>query len=207
MGMIVTGLVMSAVAALLSAVARGWEQSGETQSNSTYRVQSHARIARILKGAKQLGAVRGGSIDGTFGAAAIMLWKGDANADGKVQFSEVGLLMHEGAVGTPAGYLAFYEVVYPSNWTVMEKAVADSNWADDDIYDDDNIDSFRTRSLVRATVVASNVIGVVFTRTDGVNITRPSLDYVLKFKKDNQVHVEYGTASVRPAAALPPSQR
>jgi hypothetical protein len=68
MGMIVTGLVMSAIAALLSAVAMGWEQNGKSQTNSVYRVQTHARVQRILKGVKQLGAVRGGSVNGTRGA-------------------------------------------------------------------------------------------------------------------------------------------
>jgi len=53
MGMIVTGLVMAAIAALLSAVAMGWDQSGKSQTNSVYRVQTHARIQRILKGVKQ----------------------------------------------------------------------------------------------------------------------------------------------------------
>ena len=65
MGMIVTGLVMSAIAALLSAVAMGWEQNGKSQANSVHRVQVHARLQRILKGVKQLGAVRPGSVNGT----------------------------------------------------------------------------------------------------------------------------------------------
>src|SRR4030095_1714032 len=87
MGLIVAGLVMAAIAALLSAVAMGWEQSGHSQATSIHRVQTHARIQRILKGAKQLGAIRAGSVNGNATPAGVMIWKSDANDDGKVQFS------------------------------------------------------------------------------------------------------------------------
>jgi len=210
MGMIITALVMSAVAALLSAVAMGWEQSGQTQTSTINRVQMHARIQRILKGAKQLGAIRGGSLAGNVTPAGVMIWKSDNNNDGKVQFSELGLLVHEGPVGTPGGYLTFYDVAYPTWWTTAQKASADNTpplVTEADVYKDSSIDTFRTMAYVRKTLVASNLIGVTFTRTDGADITRPSLDYVLKLSKDNDVHVEYGTTSVRTPSTLPADQR
>jgi hypothetical protein len=211
MGMIVTGLVMSAIAALLSAVAMGWEQSGNSQANSVHRVQAHARIQRILKGVKQLGTVRPGSVSGTTSLpAAVMLWKSDDNADNKVQFSELALLVHEGTPGTPQAYVSFYDVAYPSSWSAEQRAAADSAppvVTEEDVYKDSSIDTFRTMTYVRKQRVASNVVGVAFTRTDGANITRPSLDYVLKFKKDNEVHVEYGTTAVRTPSTLPASQQ
>src|SRR5687768_1051839 len=184
-GMMVTGLVMAAVAALLSAVAQGWEQSGHTQAMSTFRVQAHARVQKILKSAKQIGAVRAGSIAGNYQPAGLMLWAGDANGDNKVQFSELGLLVHEGGVGTTSGYVAYYDVAYPANWTAVQRTAADTPaLADDEIYSDENIDTFRSLAHVRMTLLASNVIGAVFTRTDGANVTRPTLDYILKFEKD-----------------------
>ena len=211
MGMIVTGLVMAAIAALLSAVAMGWEQSGKSQANSVHRVQTHARIQRILKGVKQLGAVRIGSVDGTATPpAAVMIWKSDDNGDGKPQFSELALLVHEGAVGTVGGYLSFYDVVYPSSWSLEQRAAADNTppvITEADVYKDSSIDTFRTMTHVRKQLVASNLVGVVFTRRDGASITRPSLDYVLRFNKDSDVHVEYGTTAVRTPSTLPASER
>jgi hypothetical protein len=211
MGMIVTGLVMSAIAALLSAVTMGWRQSGHAQANSVHRVQAHARIQRILKGVKQLGAVRAGSVNGTASpAAAVMIWKSDDNGDNKVQFSELGLLVHEGAVGTSDGYLSFYDVAYPSSWSQEQRTAADNAppvVTEEDVYKDSSIDTFRTMTHVRQQLVASHIVGVAFTRRDGADITRPSLDYVLKFNKDNEVHVEYGTTSVRTPSTLPVSQR
>jgi hypothetical protein len=208
LGMLVTGLVMIAVSALLSAVARGWEQSGATQVTSLYRVQTHARIEKYLRGAKQIGAVRSGSVDGTQAAAGVMLWAGDANLDNKVQFSELGLLAHEGGVGTSSGYLAYYDVSYPASWTASQKSAADTPaLADDEIYNNSNIDTFRTLANVRKTVVATNVVGARFTKTDGVDVTRPTLEYALKFQKDGGTDYEYGSVSTRTPTTLPASQR
>jgi hypothetical protein len=210
MGMIITGLVMAAIAALLSAVAMGWEQSGKSQTSSIHRVQTHARIQRILKGIKQLGAIRSGSINGNSAPAAVMIWKSDDNGDGKAQISELALLVHEGAVGTADGYLSFNDVQYPSYWTAAQRTAADNTppiVTEADVYKDSSIDTFRSMGYVHKTLVASNLVGVVFTRTDGVDITRPWLDYVLKFDKENDVHVEYGTTSVRTPSTLPADQR
>jgi len=211
MGMIVTGLVMSAIAGLLSAVAMGWEQNGRSQANSVHRVQAHARIQRILKGVKQLGAVRHGSIHGTTTPpAAVMIWKSDDNGDNKVQFSELALLVHEGAIGTPQAYVSFYDVAFPSSWSAAQRAAYDSTppgLTQEDLYKSTSFDDFRMMMYVRKQLVASNVVGVAFTRTDGADITRPSLDYVLKFTKDGETHVEYGTTAVRTPTTLPASQR
>lgn len=208
LGMIVTGLVMTAVAGLLSAVAKGWQHSGDTQASSNHAVQTHARMQKIVKGARQLGAVRAGSLEGNLQAAGIMIWAGDDNGDDAVQFSELGLLVHEGGVGTPLGYLAFYDVAYPTSWSAAERQAADTPaLADDEIYDDANIDTFRSLAHVRMTLQASNLVGVVFTLKDGVDVIRPSLDYQLKFEKADVVEVEHGTVSVRTPTTLPASQR
>ena len=203
MGMIVTGLVMSAIAALFSAVAMGWEQSGTAQSDSSQRVHAHARIQRLLRGVKQLGAVRAGSIDASASpAAAILIWNTDANGDDKPQFSELALLVHQG------GDLLFYDVAYPAMWTAQQRADADNTdpITHNEIFLDEGITDFLSADYIRATIVTSNVTGALFKRTDGANVTRPSLDYVLKFSKGGSTQVEYGTASVRPPAALPPGQ-
>ena len=207
MGMIITGLVMVAVSALLSAVAHGWTQTTATQSSSNHKVQVHARVQSILKGAKQLGAVRPGSLSGYAIPAAVMMWAGDYNGDDRVQFSELALLMHDGGTGSPDGYLAFYEVVYPSAWTAAQKEAADSvTLSKDEIYKDSNIDTFRLLANVRQTILATEVVGATFTLTDGADVTRPSLDYVLKFQKAGSPQTEYGTVAVRTPTTLPASQ-
>ena len=112
LGMIVTSLVLGASAALLSAVAQGWTQSESAGNGSNRVAMTHIRLQRVLRAAKQLGACRPGSIEGT-DSAALLIWKGDANLDNKVQFSELALLEH-----TPGdGKLRCYEVNYTNSWT------------------------------------------------------------------------------------------
>jgi hypothetical protein len=207
-GMIVTGLVVMAISALLSAVAQGWEQSGEAQVTSTYRVQTTARMQKVLRGARQLGAVRTGSTDGSLAAGAVMLWAADDNLDNKVQFSELALLVHEGGVGTPLGYIAYYDVSYPSSWTAAQKTAADTPaLADDEIYNAANIDTFRTLANVNKTILVTNVMGAEFKKIDGVDVTRPTLDYTLKVVKSGLIEFEYGSVSSRTPTTIPVSQR
>jgi type II secretory pathway pseudopilin PulG len=209
LGMMITGLVMAAIAALLSAVAQGWKQSSETQTQSNHVVQVHARVQKLLRSARQLGACRHGSLDGMNPtAAALFMWKGDTNDDGTVQFSELGLLVHEGTLGTPEAYLAFYDVAYPSGWTGAQKTAADTPaLADDEIYGDTNIDTFKALEHVRMTVVASNIPRAVFNMRESASITRPSLDYTLKVKKNEKTEFLYGTVAVRTPTTIPVTQR
>jgi hypothetical protein len=79
--------------------------------------------------------------------------------------------------------------------------------ANDEIYDDSNIDTFRTLAHVRMTVLASNAMGVVINRTDSASTTRPMADYLIKFEKSGKVEIEYGSVTVRNPTTLPASQR
>lgn len=207
--MMITALVMAAIAALLSSVAQGWKQSSDAQASSNHVVQTTARMQKVLRAARQLGACRSGSLDGIDPTpAAVMMWKGDANDDGKVQFSELALLVHEGNLGTADAYVAFYDVAYPSGWTGAQKSAADTPaLADDEIYDENNIDTFRTLEHVQMTVLANNVSRAMFARRDSASITRPSLEYALKVEKNGRAELVYGTAAVRTPSTMPVSQR
>jgi hypothetical protein len=211
LGMLVTSLVIGASAALLSAVAQGWTQS-EAAGNSTNRVaMTHIRLQRILRAAKQLGAWRAGSIEGT-GSASLLIWKGDANLDGRVQFSEVALLEFDPADGK----LRYYEVNYPTAWTDAQKTAADTpNLADDEIYDrngqPDPIVAFKGADYVpppdQATVVAKGISGAEFHKYDSTSTTRPRFEYLLNFtSSDGSIETEYGAVSSRTAATLPSGQ-
>jgi type II secretory pathway pseudopilin PulG len=203
-GMMVTALVTAASAALLSAVAQGWTQSDTAQDNSLAIIQTHMRLQRVLRSAKQLGLCKTGAIEGS-SAASILIWKGDANLDSQVQFSELALLEHDPADGV----IRYYEVVYPSNWTVAQQAAADTPaLANDEIYDESAIDSFKAIAYVQATVLARGVTGAEFHRYDSSTTVRPSLDYVLKFPGSNgsDARLEYGSVTVRTPSTLPSSQ-
>jgi prepilin-type N-terminal cleavage/methylation domain-containing protein len=201
-GMMVTAMVAGASAALLSAVGQGWTQSDSTQDNSLNIVQTHLRIQRVLRGAKQLGLCHAGAIEGS-SSAAILIWKADTNLDSQMQFSELALLEHDPA----DGIIRYYEVVYPSNWTPAQKTAADTPaLANDEIYDEGAIDAFKAISYVHATILARGVTGAEFHSFDSSTSLRPSLDYVLKFPNGTDFRLEYGSAAVRTPSTLPSSQ-
>jgi Tfp pilus assembly protein PilW len=202
LGMLITSLVTGAIAALLSAVAQGWNQCGDSQGSCNLIMLTHLRLQRILRAAKQLGYCNAGSIEGSSGAA-IMIWKADTNLDGLVQFSELGLIEQ-----TPAdGKIRYYEVVYPSSWTAAQKTTADTPaLANDAIYDESSIDTFKALSNVTSTVIARNVTGAEFYRYDGLNVTHPTLDYLLNFHIGSTTETQYGTVAVRTPTTLPTSQ-
>jgi len=202
LGMIVTALVTAATAALLSAVAQGWKQSNDAGNGSNIVIQTHLRLQKVIRAAKQLGAVRTGSIEGT-NSADVLIWKADTNQDNQVQVSELALLEH-----TPSDKkLRYYEVVYPSGWTQTQKTAADTPpLANDEIYDDASIDSFKALTYVQATVLSSGISGAEFHKYDSASYTRPTFDYLLNFSSGGATQTEYGTIAVRTPSTLPTSQ-
>jgi type II secretory pathway pseudopilin PulG len=208
LGMVVTTLVMAAIGGVMTAVARGWSQSEDTQATSNITSQTHLRLQRILKAAKQLGACRPGALDGTAAqSAALMIWKADANADGKVQFSELGLIAYEPGATADSSEIRYYEVAYPSTWTLAQKQTADTPaLANDEIYKDSDITTFRTMANVRSTVLARSIAGTEFHRADGATVVRPTFEYLLNFQKGSTTELEYGTVAVRTPTTLPASQ-
>ncbi len=209
LGMIVTTLVMAAVAALMGAVGRGWVQSEASQTGSNLTSQLAIRMQRVLRGAKQLGAYRIGSIDGSATEAAVLIWKADSNYDGKVQLEEIALLTHQ-ISGDPddPNTIRYYELVYPSGWTAAQKAVANITLANnDEIYLDSSIEYFRDLPIVEYTVLARKVTGAEFRRYDSSTTVRPRVEYQVNLlKSGNTSELEYGTVAIRSAAPLPVSQ-
>src|SRR5687768_10765159 len=95
-GMMVTALVAAAVAAVLTAVSQGWQNSREIETQTSMSSQGMTRLNRTLRNVRQIGAVRAGAITGSPGQpAAALLWRGDFNEDGDIQFSELALLEHD----------------------------------------------------------------------------------------------------------------
>jgi hypothetical protein len=202
LGMIVTALIAGAAASLLAATAQGWKQSEDAGSASNRVIMTHLRLQKVLRAAKQLGACRSGAIEGT-DSAALLIWKADTNLDNKVQFSELALLEHDPGDGK----LRCYEVSYPASWTTAQKTAADTPaLADDEIYNDASIDSFKAAAYVEATAIAEGISGAEFHKYDGASVTHPRLEYVLNFASGSSTETEYGAVASRSPSTLPTSQ-
>jgi hypothetical protein len=208
MGLAVTALVAAAAAGMISAVGQGWKQTQSVQQTSSITTNSALRIQNIIRLARQLGTCRTGSLNGyPSQGAAVMLWKGDINGDGKTQFSELAMLEHHPDPDPSKGTILYWDVAFPSSWNAAQKAAADSIMADNAIYSATVIDDFKTMANVRSTVKASGVAGAVFRKIDGSTTTRPKLEYQLKLRQSDGTNVtEYGTTAMRPPATLPAGQ-
>jgi hypothetical protein len=207
LGMMVTTLVMGAVAAVVSAVAQGWEATGSKLTTASTTARVNVRVQSLLKSARQIGAVRTGSLSAsnTLDLAAVLMWKGDANSDSQIQFSEIAMLAHEkytNAKGEFKQELALYEVSFPSGWTAAQKAAADSVYTAADVKNAVVLGTFPTTEHVRRRAIADDVTGAQFCLVDSATAIRPIFDYVLKFNRAGSggvVETAYGTAAVRSA--------
>ncbi len=79
--------------------------------------------------------------------------------------------------------------------------------ADDAIYSDSEIDTFKAMSNVAATPEVTGLTAVQFHRIDSASTVRPALEYVLTFEEDGESIVKYGRTTCRDAAELPASQQ
>lgn len=209
LGMLVTALVMSALAALLGAVAQGWKQSGEAQSTSNVVTQTHVRIQRLLKGVRLIGACRSGAFDGTASEqAAVLLWTADRNNDYRIQLSELALLDCEMG-GAPADCaMKFRTLEYPASWTAAQRNAEDgAPITMAELNDEASVDWFRdivAGSLYgKSVLVARNIVGSEFRRLDAATATRPSFHYLLNIQRGNAAETEYGTVTVRTPTTYP----
>jgi type II secretory pathway pseudopilin PulG len=196
LGMLVTTLVMGAMSAFMLAVGRGWTASDSTQATTNITAQAQLRIQRLLRQARQIGAVRTGALDGSATSnAAVLYWKGDANSDNKIQHSELALLeYHPTADPNDPQTLRLYQAVLPNG--TPDTTITDDN----EIFTDAEITTFHSFSYVSYTVVARKVNGVEFHKDDATTMPRPTLDYLIVFPSGE---TEFGTVSPRGVNVLP----
>jgi prepilin-type N-terminal cleavage/methylation domain-containing protein len=207
LGLVVVSMVAGATGAMMTAVGAGWAHGNQVEVSTSVSTQAMVRIQKILRAAKQIGVCRTGGISGSPSqSAAVLIWKGDINGDGHIQVSELALIEHQSSANPASAQLVCWELVFPSTWTTAQKQAQDLTLADDAIYSDAEIDSFKATTNVRAAGIVTCVTAAEFHRIDSSGTVRPALEYALKFNKDGVVIVKYGRTTSRTPAALPASQ-
>jgi type II secretory pathway component PulJ len=195
LGMLITTLVMSGIAAFSLAMTRGWEESGRSQTLSLTATQVTARLQRNLRDAKRIGECRSGSLAPS-GAptAAVAIWVGDSNGDRKIQSNEVQVLMHD----------AEQRVLAVRRVGSEDESVDISR----ETFESPSIFSVMDELATDVQVMARDVEGmlIVAARGDEHSI-KPCLQFVLKFQKQKSVGgrvvregsswTEFGTATLR----------
>jgi hypothetical protein len=198
-GLVITSLVMGAVAAFTLSVSRAWRYSDQVQAAAVHARQTTVRLGRLVQDARLIGAVEAGGLTGTPSApAAVLIWVRDTNNDGAIQGAECAMIEHD-PIGKalqvyPAGQ---GDAVVALPWAVFTSPAVLANFK-----------IGRT-----ATPITRGVENARFT-THGVGSTTqaPSLEYVLKLTSRksspgatdvDQMSLEYGTCSVRAPARQP----
>jgi hypothetical protein len=95
-GLLVTSLVMAAVATFLLAVAQSWRYSDQVETTSMHAWQATVRLVRTVQDARLIGAVSPGDLGGpTPNPAAVVVWTKDTNGDGAIQEAECAMVEHD----------------------------------------------------------------------------------------------------------------
>jgi hypothetical protein len=200
LGLIVTSLVMGAMAAFALAMSTAWKSAETSQSMSLLANQTIVRVQNEIRQCKLIGALRSGTSGGSGDIVAVLLWKADTSGDGLIQGNEVSLLEYHSNSHT----LRLYYAGQPD---------ASGTWSYDDTFtDEDTLESFKTnRSYV---ILARNVYGAEFSSSGTSGTSRsPSLHFGLKLMVDDtrsgsasgmqKLTVLYGTATLRAPLSEP----
>lgn len=204
LGMLITTLVLSAMAAFCTAMSTAYQNAGKSQLITLKGNQIAMRINNEVRNARLIGACQAGSSDGSAAGAAVMIWKTDTNNDGYIQGNEVEMIYHDPA-----------EDVLWLYYTGQSDAVG--TWSYSTNFTQSSVISqFMTGRSARP--IGSGVYGAVF-QTVGTSgtVNRPALKYALKLMVNDaqsagsnssiggspKLSLQYGTATVRAPIAAP----
>ncbi len=188
LGLLVTTLVMAAVASFALAAAQSWKHSEQTNSAVIRARQAAIRITRIVQNCELIGAV-GEPVTVGEDPATVILWVQDTNHDGLIQAAECGMLERD----PDERVLKFYppgqgDAVTPLPWLIFST----------------------TGILVNFKVgrdsqpIARNVDEACFKVYSPSDASRsPSLEFKLTVSDETCSVVEYGACTVRAPAKQP----
>lgn len=198
LAIVITSLVAGALTAFSLAMLSAWKHAEQTQALTLTGNQVVLRIQNELRSARLIGACRAGSSDGSAPGAAVVLWKQDFNGDGKIQASEMEMIVHD----TVNHELRLYRTGQPD---------PDPNqvWSYSTFSDASVFNLFATGR--QSVLLARGVQGAVFQTSGTTGASQnPSLQFALKLKAENasmpgspQQLVQYGVATVRAPLAQP----
>lgn len=198
-GMAITAVMMVAMSSVLMAVSTGWKQQGTCQATYLTNRQAVVRIQNIVRSAKLIGLVRAGSLSSSSSdAAAVMLWKSDTSggsADRSIQFSEIGLLIHDRSTNA----LKYYTVTFPANLDAAQIAAAEKTYAYSDLTSTTAPEDFKALNYVNAVTVATNVTGAAFYANQplGQSSQLPTFEFQLAFSRNGDASQVYGSTALR----------
>jgi hypothetical protein len=206
-GLMITSLVVGALAALWFAVADTWQRSSASQNLALTANQALTRLETALKQSKYLCHVDAGSIDGTATSpASILVWKGDywnpagANAaDGVVQVGELIVIEHDPV----AKKIYLYQPIPAASMTSSQRTAASTVWIWDDLRKGGSVSTFKKLDYVKKTVMCECVAGMLVNVPATTASARPLIEFTLSVTRPQGTLLVYGSAALRAASQQP----
>jgi len=202
-GLVITGLVMAALASITFAVAQGWTASDGTQNLQIQSQQVYTRVRYNLASALYIGLVNAGSLNGSATTpGCVVYWANDSvNADGKPEIGEMALIQHDAVNQVVTLY---YCMPYASMTGTQQTSAAGSisyatmttsTWPA----------TFEALSFVKKTVLGRNVKGATFASYWNTSTTqRPLVEFCLVLNRPPQFSTTlYGVALLRSPMTQP----
>lgn len=191
-GLLVLVLVGGASAAVAMAVSRGWQHGENTATSSIVISRTMHRIQDKMQRARFTGQWRAGSVSSTSGAgAAVLIWRGDDNGDGKMQLEETQLLEHDPAKRE----LLICEASFPD---AVTRAAMNGPFPTSMLTAPNAIDEYKDLLHKKTYAINKDVRGAAFNVITPANGSqRQTFEYTLKFRGVNGDVLEYGTATSR----------
>jgi hypothetical protein len=194
LGLLVTTLVLGALASFTLAMASAWKHAEQSQSLAVRGQATSMRVAEMLHRARLVGPVRAGALDNPVSSAAVLFWAEDTNSDRLIQGSEVRMIEHD---------IANSRLVLYSG-TAAETAT----WSYATVFSDPGVlDVFKSGHT--PTPLANGIDGALFeVAGTGSTTSNPSLSYALKLRRESatgaeRLAIQYGTATLRAPLAAP----
>jgi hypothetical protein len=196
MGMIVTSMVVGALAAFTTAMGQSWTVADAPQTLQVTQTVVTARLQDVFRNAMAVGVVWPGSLDSSSTqTAGVMLWLNDnMTVDGKIQWGEAAWIEFDPSTDT----LKLYECAGTLNafqkiWA--KQSMTSAQWATAS-----TPTSLKAKPFITSKLLATNVLAATFSARDPDDVGgRPSVEFTLLLTQDGQQEVSYGNSALRGA--------
>jgi prepilin-type N-terminal cleavage/methylation domain-containing protein len=189
LALVVSAIMLSALATFTLAVGNYWRQSTGTQTAALTANQAIMRIQKRLYDAHRLGYCRAGSAGSP---AAVVYWAADTNGDGYMQFTELRVLAHNPTDKTVDLYVP-----------VLSGGASDDAWSSAEFNAASAVNRLTTGQT--PTPIVSRVSDATFATEQATSATLfPTFQFWLQIEQaDGTSSNEYGAATLRSASTPP----
>jgi hypothetical protein len=204
-GLSISAIVLTALAAASYAVAQTWESDDGTQQLPIQATQVVARVRHYLSAAKYAGLVQPGSLTGSATGGYVFYWANDnwgGTSDSVPQIGEMALIQHD----PTTGYLWLYQPIPVAQMTPAQITAAGTviTWAE--MNDPSWVTTFKGLNYVTAAKLGTSVKGATFVADWFSSTTqRPMIEVTLVLNRPPQNSVtQYAGILLRAPATQPP---